>query len=610
MNKKYRILGRVIERISKQGIPGLRVEAWDKDLIIDDLLGSAITDTDGTFLMSFDESYFRELCLDRYPDLYFKIFDSDKLITSTENSVLWNVHSQDKEIVIELEIDFRNFGESNKAKAEPNKVSGAPFPPVPVTDEEDKELNEDEGREVFTGPFRGLLSVTQQFKLLDIKSGSAGDDSPDPVVFEKYTPYGTTVQPLSSTNAADISGADSGNVVLASGNFYAAYSVDGGNTFTRIDPTTVFPNNFDGGFCCDQIIQYVPSIDRFIWLMQFRRAMLPTDTSGNPTGPNRYRLAAASPQDIINSNCTAWTYWDLTSATFNLGNNWMDYPDLGVGNNFLYLSADQFGTGLLVVRIPLDEIRRGVTININYTNPADSSTTYGSHVSQNTGDEVFWAGHIDNATLQVFSWKEDSGTYFWRNVNVGNWPNNTISSVAPNSVDWLNKLDNFPRFGVIGATRRNNEVWFAWSASSGDGGHGGFNFPHPHIQVVKIDLTNYNLIEQMQIWNPDHAFAYPSLATNSRGEVGISLGWGGNIYYANNAVGILGDFIVWYPELSDTATLRWGDYVTARQSSPNSGLFAGFGYAILKDSTVTAGYRFYPYYILFGRKSVVNPPPR
>ena len=50
-----------------------------------------------------------------------------------------------------------------------------------------------------------------------------------------------------------------------------------------------------------------------------------------------------------------------------------------------------------------------------------------------------------------------------------------------------------------------------------------------------------------------------------------------------------------------------GDYVTARQASPQTGMFAGFGYAILKDTTAAAGYRFDPFYILFGRNSVVNP---
>src|SRR5262249_33305926 len=151
--------------------------------------------------------------------------------------------------------------------------------------------------------------------------------------------------------------------------------------------------------------------------------------------------------------------------------------------------------------------------------PSDSSSAYGGHVSQNTGDEVFWAGHIDNSTLQVFSWKENSTTYFWRNVKVNNWPNNTITSVAPDGNDCLAKLANFPNLAVMGATRRNNEVWFAWSASSGDGGGGGFNFPNPHVQVVKIDTANnYKRLDQFPIWNNDYAFAYPCLATNDRGE--------------------------------------------------------------------------------------------
>jgi hypothetical protein len=81
--------------------------------------------------------------------------------------------------------------------------------------------------------------------------------------------------------------------VLATGNWYAVYSTDGGNTFTSVDPTTIFDNTADRGFCCDQIIQYVPSIGRFIWLMQF-------DTGKN--GKNRLRIAAASPKQSPSAN--------------------------------------------------------------------------------------------------------------------------------------------------------------------------------------------------------------------------------------------------------------------------------------------------------------------
>jgi hypothetical protein len=492
----------------------------------------------------------------------------------------------------------------------PNRVFGAPFPATPHDD--DMEPNEAPGVDVPTGPFRGFVVPGTTLRVKDINSPPGGGDDPDPVVFGKYTPYGKNATPM-STVAADISGAEAGNVVLASGNWYASYSTDGGSTFTSVDPTTIFPNSADGGFCCDQVIQYAPTIDRFIWLMQFQPG-----SDGN----SRLRIAAASPQDIINSKCTSWTYWDLTNTAFGIAavkdtTGPLDYPDMALGDAHLYISVDGRGsgngTGLLVVRVPLGEIQAAGTINFRFTTPSDSASAYGGHLSQNTGDEVFWAGcgkPKDNGTMQVFSWAANSNTYFWRDVALHyNRPNGTISSVAADGNDWLNKLDNFPKFGVTGATRRGNEVWFAWTGSSGDGGHGGFSFPNPQVQVVKIDVkNNYKLLDHFPIWNNDYAFAYPCLATNDRGEVGITLGWGGKSFYANSAVGILGDFVVWYPELSDRATTRWGDYVTARQASPQTGMFAGFGYAILKDSS-TAGFRFDPFYILFGRNSVVNPGP-
>src|SRR5690349_11785165 len=103
--EKYLILGRVISRTSQQGVPNLRVEAWDKDQIVNDLVGNAVTDADGAFRIEFDSSYFRELFSDREPDLFFKVFDGSKLIKSTEDSVLWNVDAGETEVVIELDVE-------------------------------------------------------------------------------------------------------------------------------------------------------------------------------------------------------------------------------------------------------------------------------------------------------------------------------------------------------------------------------------------------------------------------------------------------------------------------------------------------------------------------
>ena len=103
----FRITGTVIDRETGSGVPRLRVETWDKDLIFDDLLGTAITDDQGTFQIEFDETYFQELFLDRRPDLYFKVFAYGQLIRSTEDTVLWNVASGDTTVTIEVDIPER-----------------------------------------------------------------------------------------------------------------------------------------------------------------------------------------------------------------------------------------------------------------------------------------------------------------------------------------------------------------------------------------------------------------------------------------------------------------------------------------------------------------------
>ena len=89
--KTYQIHGRVIDEKQKRGVAGLRVEAWDKDLIANDHVGSSQTGSNGEFNIEFTTAYFRELFLDRKPDLFFKVFANGELIKSTEDSVLWNM---------------------------------------------------------------------------------------------------------------------------------------------------------------------------------------------------------------------------------------------------------------------------------------------------------------------------------------------------------------------------------------------------------------------------------------------------------------------------------------------------------------------------------------
>jgi plastocyanin len=89
---RYEIRGRVIDSLTGDGIGGVRVEAWDKDFFGDDYLSVATTLTDGSFVMSFDQTAFADL-FDQWPDLYFKVYCYNELLVSTENTVLWNIRN-------------------------------------------------------------------------------------------------------------------------------------------------------------------------------------------------------------------------------------------------------------------------------------------------------------------------------------------------------------------------------------------------------------------------------------------------------------------------------------------------------------------------------------
>jgi len=124
------IQGRVIDRNFQKGPPSVQVEAWDKDLIISDLVGAATTDDQGGFRIEFESAYFQELFADRSPDLFFKVFQKGELIRSTENAVLWNVAAGETEIGIEVELKACPFPTAPGASS-----SSTPAPTKPVVRE-------------------------------------------------------------------------------------------------------------------------------------------------------------------------------------------------------------------------------------------------------------------------------------------------------------------------------------------------------------------------------------------------------------------------------------------------------------------------------------------
>src|SRR5262249_59502607 len=87
---------------------------------------------------------------------------------------------------------------------------------------------------------------------------------------------------------------------------------------------------------------------------------------------------------------------------------------------------------------------------------------------------------------------------------------------------------------ITGATLANNELWFAWSVDSGSNQR-----PRPFVQIARIDARNLTLLDNINVFDPNSAAAYPALSTNADGEVGISYMIGGGSRFPTHVVGIL-----------------------------------------------------------------------
>jgi hypothetical protein len=71
---RFRIQGVVREADSGRPLAGMFVQAYDKDVLFDDFLGSAHTDSEGRFEIQFTQLAFQDV-MEQRPDVYLRVFD-------------------------------------------------------------------------------------------------------------------------------------------------------------------------------------------------------------------------------------------------------------------------------------------------------------------------------------------------------------------------------------------------------------------------------------------------------------------------------------------------------------------------------------------------------
>lgn len=379
--------------------------------------------------------------------------------------------------------------------------------------------------------------------------------------------------------------ARAGNVVFYTFNWGAAYSVDGGRSFTRVDAAAGFDGLPAGeGFCCDQEVIYAPAIDRFIWVRQTGQA--------TASGENRYRIAVASPSEFTSSSAPTWKTFDLTPGTFGLSGKqwWFDYDGLSVGTQSAFMSFNVVGSGRsMVVRLPFKALTGSGGLSGAYFFPEGIANF---RVAQNIGTRAYFAAQKSTSELRSFYWDEGTLTVYYRDVGISSVPTK-FGSQLPDGSDWLAPSSKVSE-RITGATRVGNQVWYAWT--------GGVDktFPQPHIEIAKINVPSLTLAGERYIASRDFAWAYPDLATNQRGDVAIAYSWGGGVYAVRTGIGFLNgrqDLV----NTSDPGEGGGGHYLTLHRDWPNKQLFTvGNYWQPFADASKTSRVN-HPQFIVFGR---------
>jgi len=530
-----------------------------------------------------------------------------------------------------------------------------PTPPPPPASEPNAEQ-----AFIPRGPLRNLMTAvpaeSRISKLRDITGGPVRppeQGGTSAAVFTRNNAAGTygLTPPDPSVAATTSSG-----VVMLSANTAVSWSKDWGASFTLVnltgitDPanparTSFFPAK-DGGLCCDQVLTYSQKHDLFIWVIQTWTSTIGSGPTAT-TGPNRLYLAWAKPAAVAADFLHAWSWIELDSALFGIGNDWMDYPDVTVSNDDVYLSVDRARGSSPISRFYsrwslADLVDAGKSsVGGAFLELTDSGILKG-HLARESPDTMYFAALLNSSTLRAYTWPDSSGSVTWFDV-----PMTSISfayaSSAPDGVSW-----NAGPVGILGGVLTRPQklclggaescdptpqrvAWYAFPAGS-DTARGR---PQPYVRAVAIDMQAARLKTEVDIWNATVAFSTPSLegaCFYETCDIAVSLAVGGGGMYAENAVGFLYDWLVYTTTASDaTQTFdctptgattrsycaRYGDYFNLMPSQgPETANGHGYGYSTLGYSirATTPGKPCGPgrcgatlQYVQFGRERTLIP---
>lgn len=412
--------------------------------------------------------------------------------------------------------------------------------------------------------------------------------------------------------------ASSGDVVVIGGNTYLSFSSDGGRNFSFIKPTSLFPDNPDGGLCCDFQVAYAKSIDAFLLLEQY---WCPVTTKCKGKGShNRYRLAWAKPSDLVaGAGVKGWKEWtDIGSLT----PRWFDKPDLAVGSKYAYLTWDvlkgyddpkdnkqkSFNTGASFARIPLSTLKPDGVKNTQFTFEVATTKAGGAPVLAQSPTTTGYAFRpLSDSELAFMKWPDSSKKITTKSVSHARLGTKDckvggFAQFCVGSPDGDGTMDFFTLSGA--ARESSKRIWVAVATGRGKSGgskSGEQDEDRPNSRLLVINPTTDKVVESSSLGAKGCTAGFTRLTANTNGEVAASYMLSCADNFPNFRFALL------------TGTQRFAGIKSSVRGAKRIGDYSGIGpepdgkhFVAAANNLVATGYDVT--FARFGRKSDPIPP--
>ncbi|MCA8972441.1 MAG: hypothetical protein KDC95_21820 [Planctomycetes bacterium] len=389
-----------------------------------------------------------------------------------------------------------------------------------------------------------------------------------------------------------------GNTGLLTHNWDAGVAIGAGTTvpaWVRRDPRTFA--SIDGGFCCDQVALKCDGPNAvLVWFLQYAR----TATRGS------VRIVTyTSEADLIIG--TSHNYV-LNPQSFGWPTGyWMDYPSLSFTDSFLYCTSNVFSTGaatsregVVCWRMNLADMKAKRTVGITYTKL--ESRNFAWRLAQNGvgGTTAYWWHPRTTTSGTVYRWP-DSASPTSASVSVGAF----VGQLGrPGPYSWtgggptniLGRID----WRSTGGWIDSDTVNFMWTCATTT------SRGAPYVRCVRIDKNTLARRSEFDIWSNTVMFAYPSAASNRRGDAAGTMTYCSNSGFPTTTTWMLDDLtsgvvdlLIPYGGANYPNAASWGDYMTCQPHPTLRNLFLATGMTMDNGGTGNTNQR--PFFVNFGR---------